>query len=104
MHRLISAPQDAFATFSFYGTACYFVGAKRANHGRFTVTLDGDTKTASGFSSQDIFQQLLFSKTDLPLANHTLTITNGDTNDQDVDIDYLVFTTGDGLVLSRLDI
>jgi len=88
---------DAHATLTFYGTACYFVGAKRTNHGRFTVTLDNATTPLDGNTPPpDQFQQTLFSKAGLPLANHTLTITNGDTAGQFVDIDYLVFTTGDG--------
>lgn len=89
--------QGATATLSFYGTACYFFGAERGNHGRYTVQVDDNQpQTFSGLQPDPgLFQQSLFSQEDLPLGNHTLLITNADAN-KFVDIDFLVFTTGDG--------
>lgn len=95
--RLLTCNQNAYATLNFYGSACYLFGAKRPNHGPFTVTIDnGSPSSFDGLSDPDQFQQLLFSKTDFDLGNHTITVTNGDQQGKFVDIDYIIFTTGDG--------
>lgn len=99
--RLLTSNQNAYATLDFYGTACYLFGAKRPNHGQYTVTIDnGSPSSFDGLSDPDQFQQLLFSKTDFDLGNHTITVTNGDQQGKYVDIDYIIFTTGDGYVSS----
>jgi hypothetical protein len=93
--------KDATATLNFYGTACYYFGAKRSNHGQYTVSLDKNATQSDGYEPDPgQFQQLLYSAENLELANHTLTITNGPVNGLWVDVDYIVFTTGDGYVNS----
>ncbi|KZS98294.1 hypothetical protein SISNIDRAFT_448495 [Sistotremastrum niveocremeum HHB9708] len=87
----------ASAEITFFGTAYWVFGAKRGNHGSFTVTLNNtDQFTGSGFSANDEFQTLLHSNTTLPIGTHVLTIANGNDPTKFVDIDWITFTGGDG--------
>ncbi|KZS92687.1 hypothetical protein SISNIDRAFT_486205 [Sistotremastrum niveocremeum HHB9708] len=87
----------ASAEITFFGTACWVFGAKRSNHGSYTVTLnDSDQFTGSGFSDNNVFQTLLYNNTALPLGTHVLTIANGNDPNKFVDIDWITFTSGDG--------
>ncbi|EIN11478.1 hypothetical protein PUNSTDRAFT_42728 [Punctularia strigosozonata HHB-11173 SS5] len=69
--------ENAAVTFQFFGTAIYVVGAKRENHDDYTITLDGISSVHDGFATNPpLFQQTLFNRPFL-------------------DIDYVIFTTGD---------
>ncbi|EIN08202.1 hypothetical protein PUNSTDRAFT_52662 [Punctularia strigosozonata HHB-11173 SS5] len=88
----------ATASFSFTGTAFYLYGAKRANHDEYTVTVDGSAAIANGFNATDDFQTLLWSATDLENEQHQVVLTDTSTRSDRpyVDIDFVVFTLGDG--------
>jgi hypothetical protein len=74
----------------------YVFGAKRANHGAYTATLDGRAAAANGSAVPDAFAQLLFGAGGLPYGEHTLTLANTDAQGGFVDLDYVVVTAGDG--------
>ncbi|KAJ3502521.1 hypothetical protein NLJ89_g8850 [Agrocybe chaxingu] len=83
-------------TFQFYGSFVEVVGAKRRNHGDYTVKTDSQTLTGNGFSDSEIFNATLFSQT-LDLGQHTLVATNvGDNGGQFFDIDYVTFRSDVG--------
>ena len=73
---------------AFNGTGVSLVGAKRFNHGLYSVTVDG-TQSASmnGSSSPDVFNQTLFEDDSLQNGAHTLILENQSTDF--VDIDYV---------------
>jgi hypothetical protein len=55
---------------TFNGTAVWIYGARRDNHAQFNTTLDGMTYFGNGYSSVNLFQQVLFPG--LELDNGTL--------------------------------
>lgn len=68
----------------------------RPNSGPFNVTLDGKTTLHNAvISGAAEFQQVLFNATGLSSDTHELVLTNAGTGTF-VDIDYIMFTTGDG--------
>lgn len=76
----------ATATFTFNGTGVQIFGAKRGNHGAFTVNLDGAITNENGQSSDPgIFQTALFSTSNLPQGLHTVVLSNPGTNFLDID-------------------
>lgn len=58
------------------------------------MTLDGYAKQTSGFAAQDVFNVSLFAAEGLALGPHTVVLAN--VNRTWLDLDYAVFTTGDG--------
>jgi hypothetical protein len=57
--------------------------------------------SSSAYSPDYLFDQLLFSKTDLEYGQHTMTIVNAHKNPTEgrwVDVDRIIFTTGDEYV------
>lgn len=79
-------------SFTFNGTGVQIFGARRGNHGNFQIAIDNNTfPSISGASSQDKFQDSLFSTTALTQGLHTLTLTNQPTdgNHNFVDIDFV---------------
>jgi hypothetical protein len=74
-------------------------GAKRANHGQFSVNLDGNELSYSSYASPEVFQQALVTNTSLSLGYHNLTVNNGAVNGQWLDIDWIDIITGDGCVI-----
>ncbi|KAJ7730146.1 hypothetical protein B0H16DRAFT_1469726 [Mycena metata] len=62
------------ATFTFNGTQVYVYGAKRDNHGPYSVTLDGTTTAFNGFSETALWTTLFVSDV-LAQGMHTITIT-----------------------------
>ncbi|KAI6039734.1 hypothetical protein EDC04DRAFT_3140744 [Pisolithus marmoratus] len=84
-------------SFSFNGTGVWIYGAKRGNHGAYTVELDGATYGSyTGYYSTQEFLQVLFNQTGLSQSMHNLTLTNTGTNGQYVDIDLIVWQSGVG--------
>ncbi|KAG2032465.1 hypothetical protein BDR03DRAFT_873930 [Suillus americanus] len=95
------------ATFSFNGTAFWIYGAKRGNHGTYTVTVDGANFAGnSGQSNANLFQQVLFNQSGLTQGLHTVSITNTATGNLYVDIDMVTWQTefnGTQLVTEAVD-
>jgi hypothetical protein len=87
--------QSSTASFSFNGTGVYLYGAKRWNHGSYTVTVDGViVQNASGVGD-DIYQALLYGISDMEYGLHHIILTNTGAPSY-VDLDYVVITIGDG--------
>ncbi|KAL0952764.1 hypothetical protein HGRIS_006992 [Hohenbuehelia grisea] len=82
------------ASLTFTGTSVWIFGAKRSNHGPYSVNLDGTVTTGSGYV-QSLFQTPLFSATGLEDRSHTVTITNMRTGDAQpfLDIDFITWTS-----------
>lgn len=95
------------ATFSFNGTAFWIYGAKRSNHGTYTVTVDGANFAGNtGQSNANLFQQVLFNQSGLTQKLHTVSIMNTATGSLYVDIDMVVWQTefnGTQLVTETVD-
>ncbi|KIJ67685.1 hypothetical protein HYDPIDRAFT_83283 [Hydnomerulius pinastri MD-312] len=80
------------ASFSFNGTAFWIYGAKRDNHGTFSVSVNGQTyANNNGYANPYTFQQVLFNTSGLAQGTHQVLITNTGTNNQYVDIDLVVW-------------
>ncbi|KAJ6542738.1 hypothetical protein B0H19DRAFT_1267956 [Mycena capillaripes] len=86
--------QGSSATFTFNGTRVYVFGAKRPNHGPYSITLDGVPTLLDGFSNDPVFGTLFVSDV-LPQAQHKVTLTNQvtDPNKQFLDLDFITWTT-----------
>ncbi|KAJ7260917.1 hypothetical protein B0H12DRAFT_1274722 [Mycena haematopus] len=82
------------ATFIFNGTQVFVNGAKRSNHGPYSVTLDGTQTLLNGFSEDAVFGPLFVSNV-LLQDQHTVTITNQLNNASFpyLDIDFITYTT-----------
>ncbi|KAG2132465.1 uncharacterized protein EDB93DRAFT_1176770 [Suillus bovinus] len=95
------------ATFSFNGTAFWIYGAKRTNHGTYTVAVDGANFAGNtGLSNVNLFQQVLFNQSGLTQELHTVSITNTATGNLYVDIDMVTWQTefsGTQLVTETVD-
>ncbi|KAJ7147284.1 hypothetical protein C8R46DRAFT_546455 [Mycena filopes] len=90
----LSTTQGSSATFSFTGTQVFVFGAKRSNHGPYSITLDGTSTLFDGAADPPIFGTL-FASDVLPQAQHTITVTNelSDTAKPFLDIDFITWTT-----------
>ncbi|KAJ7041158.1 hypothetical protein C8F04DRAFT_1391271 [Mycena alexandri] len=88
--------QGSSATFAFTGTQVFVFGAKRSNHGPYSVTLDGTSTLFDGFSANPagVFSTL-FASDVLPQGQHTVTVTNqlNNTALPFLDIDFITWTT-----------
>ncbi|KAK7055107.1 hypothetical protein R3P38DRAFT_2845138 [Favolaschia claudopus] len=86
--------QGSSATFTFNGTQVYVFGAKRPNHGPYSITLDGTQTTFDGGSAKDTIPATLFASDPLKLGQHTVTITNQLINNDKpfLDIDFITWT------------
>ena len=57
---------DAYAYLSFKGTSVWIYGAKKNNHGEYTIQVDGKKyPPIDGFNDGGLFQQVLFSSVEL---------------------------------------
>lgn len=81
----------ATLTFDFNGTAIWIYGAKRTNHGTYSVQIDGATFSDLNGNANDLFQQSLFNTSTLSQEMHTVKLTNTATSTTDpyVDIDMV---------------
>ncbi|KAJ6476281.1 hypothetical protein C8R45DRAFT_753943, partial [Mycena sanguinolenta] len=86
--------QGSSATFTFNGTQVFVNGAKRSNHGPYSITLDGTQTTFQGFSADAVFGPLFVSDV-LPQGLHTVTLTNQVTNASlpFLDLDFITWTS-----------
>ncbi|KAJ7470798.1 hypothetical protein FB451DRAFT_1368038 [Mycena latifolia] len=94
----LSDTQGSYATFTFNGTAIWVYGAKRPNHGTYSVALDNNITVNDGFSSDSIIQTPLFMATNLADTTHSMTITNQETNASlaFLDLDFITWTNSIG--------
>ncbi|KAJ7481925.1 hypothetical protein FB451DRAFT_139105 [Mycena latifolia] len=90
----LSTTKDSTATFSFTGTQVWIFGAKRSNHGPYTVSMDGKTTQADGFSANDNFTAL-FDSGPMSQGQHTVVLTNALTDPKKpyLDVDYIIWST-----------
>ncbi|KAG6331383.1 hypothetical protein ID866_7706 [Astraeus odoratus] len=81
------------ATFSFNGTSLWIYGARRTNHGTYTVQVDSATySNNNGYSATNEFMVSLFNVSGLTQGSHTVSLTNTGTGDLPyVDIDLIVW-------------
>ncbi|KAI5123650.1 hypothetical protein M0805_001683 [Coniferiporia weirii] len=88
--------QGATATFAFNGTGVWLYGAKRSNHGTYSVTLDGaEQESYSGNVPEgDEFQVVLFGASNLALGMHEVVLKNeGSGTETFLDIDFIRWET-----------
>ena len=80
--------QGESMSFTFNGTGLTIVGAKRGNHGLYSVNLDGIGSPAlNGSSPTDLMNQTLFVSVQLQKDTHSVVLTNE--NQAFVDVDYV---------------
>ncbi|KAJ7071988.1 hypothetical protein C8F01DRAFT_1361438 [Mycena amicta] len=101
----VSSTKGDSASLIFTGTQVWIFGAKRDNHGGYTIKLDGKSSDHDGFSSTAVFGQPLFDSGSLPQQQHTITITNApnDTTKDFLDIDFITWTTESSLPANQID-
>jgi hypothetical protein len=76
---LTQTPGASFSL-TFNGTAVWVFGAKRFNHGLYSVSVDsGPVHTFNGFDNTGLFQFPLFNGTGLVAGIHTINVTNAAT-------------------------
>ncbi|WVQ94752.1 hypothetical protein IAU59_001833 [Kwoniella sp. CBS 9459] len=92
-----SETQGDSLLFSWNGGPIWLYGAKRPNHGHFSVSLDGAEKMfKSGFAPSNQFKALLWSSGDLPDGQHEVVIVNEKGHAQTdqalawFDLDYII--------------
>ncbi|KAG9083510.1 hypothetical protein FS749_005972 [Ceratobasidium sp. UAMH 11750] len=93
------------ASFRFNGTSVYIFGAKRGNHGRYSVKLDNEQpQEFDGYApiqpdgTDGIYQVPLYARAGLTDGLHNITLTNdGETKSAQpfVDIDFVIWTSND---------
>ncbi|CAE6450072.1 unnamed protein product [Rhizoctonia solani] len=95
-----SQTNGSTATFEFRGIAIYIFGAKRGNHGFYSVSVDGDTSQQfDGYAptqpdgTDGLYQVPLFSRDGMEDTTHTVVLTNIVNGRRPfVDIDYITWT------------
>ncbi|KAH7927499.1 hypothetical protein BV22DRAFT_1127311 [Leucogyrophana mollusca] len=88
----LTTANNGAATFSFNGTAFSVYGAKRSNHGTYSVEVDGTTHSGlNGNNTDGEFQVSLFNMTGLQQGMHTVSITNTATSGVYLDIDMIMW-------------
>ncbi|GJJ05854.1 hypothetical protein Clacol_000041 [Clathrus columnatus] len=83
---------DAFstATFTFVGTSITIFGAKRPNHGNYSVSLDNGPAFVGNGNGNNIFQFPLWNAQNLSNEQHTALMTNVPTKQGEfLDIDFI---------------
>ncbi|KAJ7889611.1 hypothetical protein B0H13DRAFT_1626706 [Mycena leptocephala] len=90
----LSNTKGSSASFSFTGTQVWIYGAKRENHGPYSVTIDKTTTQYNGFSAKDNFTAL-FDSGSLASGQHTVVITNNESDAKKafLDIDHITWST-----------
>jgi hypothetical protein len=87
--------QNANATLIFNGTGVYIYGAKRANHGSYSVSIDGQAVANSNGNGDEEYQQLLYGTSTLSYGLHYVEIINTGAPSF-LDLDLVNITVGDG--------
>ncbi|KAK7042135.1 hypothetical protein R3P38DRAFT_3178720 [Favolaschia claudopus] len=90
----LSTAKGSSASLTFTGNHVWIFGAKRGNHGLYSVTIDKTTTQHDGFSGTDVFADL-FDSGSLSQGSHTIVITNqqNDTKKPFLDVDYITWST-----------
>ncbi|KAH6908464.1 hypothetical protein BKA70DRAFT_1149684 [Coprinopsis sp. MPI-PUGE-AT-0042] len=84
----------AFMTFQYYGSRVSIIGAKRGNHGRFQVNIDGiNYPEGNGTAEPPVFKDTLFVES-LTQGLHTVQLANKE--DAWLDVDQISWTTSIG--------
>ncbi|QRV82733.1 hypothetical protein RhiJN_10748 [Ceratobasidium sp. AG-Ba] len=97
------------AFFQFNGTAVYVFGAKRGNHGNYTVQIDDEIpRQYDGFAptqpdgTDGIYQAPICVRTNLANGLHRVTLTNnGQLNQPYFDIDFVTWTSNDEVYANK---
>jgi len=89
----VSSVAGASMQWTFNGTGFTIWGVLSGNHGPFSVLVDGQTTTLTGYSTTLLYQQPLFSPSALlNQSTHTITLDNlGTGNTSDLDVDMVTF-------------
>ncbi|KAJ7038052.1 hypothetical protein C8F04DRAFT_1091194 [Mycena alexandri] len=89
----VSSSHGSSATFVFNGTQVFIFGAKRNNHGLYSITLDSVRTIWNGYSATPIFSTL-FTSDVLNQGLHTITLTNeADPASPYLDLDFITWST-----------
>ncbi|KAL0563244.1 hypothetical protein V5O48_018830 [Marasmius crinis-equi] len=83
---------NASASFSFSGTSVEVRGGKKHDYGNYTVTIDGKDiaeMSAHANDGEESYKQPIFQVENLPQGNHTVRLTNTDTEGRGFDIDSI---------------
>ena len=84
----LTQTSGATLNLAFNGTGVSLVGAKRGNHGLYSVNIDGTQSTsANGSATTALFNQTLFEINSLQMGAHNLVLTNQQA--EFLDIDYV---------------
>ncbi|KLO14587.1 hypothetical protein SCHPADRAFT_903125 [Schizopora paradoxa] len=90
----IVSSKNGSASFAFKGTAVWLFGAKRSNHGNYSVTLDdvSPSQVFDGNNANGEFRTLLYGASGLSFGDHKVVITNLLTNVTEpfVDLDFII--------------
>ncbi|WVF72002.1 hypothetical protein IAT40_006813 [Kwoniella sp. CBS 6097] len=87
-------------TFEWDGACIWLFGAKRPNHGNFSVSLDGGDKqyyTSESGPSSDLFQQVLYTSGEIPSGEHEVVMVNEkgyegvDAKFEWLDLDFIIY-------------
>lgn len=71
---------------AFNGTGVSLIGARRGNHGLYSVNIDGTQSTpVNGSANSDLFNQTLFEINSLQKGAHNLVLTNQQADFLDID-------------------
>jgi hypothetical protein len=70
-------------------------GAKRANHGLYSVSIDGQIVATPSGAGNEEYQQLLYGTSNLAYGLHHIEIANTAAPSY-LDLDLVTITTGDG--------
>ncbi|KAJ7261162.1 hypothetical protein C8J57DRAFT_1337242 [Mycena rebaudengoi] len=91
----LCSTKGSSATFSFTGNQVWVFGAKRGNHGPYSITLDGTKTMLDGLSRNPKFKTTLFVSPVLAMGAHTITLTNEleDPNFPYLDLDAITWST-----------
>ncbi|KAG8776761.1 hypothetical protein FRC12_000704 [Ceratobasidium sp. 428] len=96
----VSITSGAQFLFQFNGIAVYIFGAKRTNHGNYSVQLDNEKfKEFNGLAPvglDRVFQVPIYAREGLPNRLHKVVLTNkGGSTSPYVDIDFVTWTSND---------
>ncbi|KAJ7165353.1 hypothetical protein C8R46DRAFT_1277501 [Mycena filopes] len=101
---VLCSDKGSSATLVFSGRQVWVTGAKRSNHGLYSVAVDGSTTQYDGFSKDDDFSGL-FDSGPLAAGRHTLIITNQQ-NDSDksfLELDSITWSTDSATADTQVD-
>ncbi|KZT29955.1 hypothetical protein NEOLEDRAFT_1127866 [Neolentinus lepideus HHB14362 ss-1] len=101
----LTTTNGAYAEFTFNGTDVTIFGAKRSNHGLYSITLDNASVGTFNGSSNDPVGVWgpLYTVNGLAQGSHTVRITHAGNTGQYLDVDYITFNSSITSHLSTVD-